>query len=234
MYIDESHAASTGQLDIVAETTLKQSDAKYPDDQFRQYLIHEPSACEGPYDLIMAIKSMPSNRIRRDVIRETWAKVDLLRGYRIKRIFLLGIENSTSLEKGEAAEFGDILQADFDESFHNLTYKDYFFLSWFKSQPCQTKFVFKGDDDILLNTFLLKQLLNKYQDRVSEPFMMGSVLRNSPRVTDKSSKYFVSGDQYRGAYYPPYVSGGGFVMTTSLALALAKSMTDYFKSKILQ
>ena len=64
----------------------------------------------------------------------------LHRGYRIKRIFLLGIENSTSVgSEGEAAEFGDILQADFDESFHNLTYKDYFFLSWFKSQPCQTK-----------------------------------------------------------------------------------------------
>ena len=48
--------------------------------------------------------------------------------------------------------------------------------------------MFKGDDDILLNTFLLKQLLAKYEDHVNEPFMMGSVLRNSPRVTDKSSK----------------------------------------------
>ena len=51
---------------------------------------------------------------------------------------------------------------------------------------------------------------------------------------ESSKKYFVSGDQYRGAYYPPYVSGGGFVMTTSLALALAKSMADYFQSKSLQ
>ena len=86
-------------------------------------------------------------------------------------------------------------------------------LFWQNRNQCIFRFVFKGDDDILLNTFLLKatglsisvfrkagyisastyrtpnqQLLNKYQDRVSEPFMMGSVLRNSPRVTDQSSK----------------------------------------------
>ena len=149
---------------------------------------------------------MPSNRERRETIRQTWAKTDLLADYKMKRIFILGIEHDNDHNvTHEAEEFGDILQADFGENFHNLTYKDYFFLSWFESQSCQTKwvkswhtdvllyvwifrFVFKGDDDILLNTFLLKQLLGKYDDHVNEPFMMGSVLRNSPRVTDKSSK----------------------------------------------
>lgn len=43
-------------------------------------------------------------------------------------------------------------------------------------------------------------------------------------------QYFVSGEQYGAAYYPPYVSGGGFVMTTSLALALAKAMSAYFNT----
>lgn len=230
VYIDESHTDVTLQLSKQLEnkSAVILGTSKQTDNHFRQYLLEEPSKCTGHYDLIMAIKSMPSNRDRRDTIRQTWAKTDLMADYKIKRIFLLGRENSTLSVSDEATEFGDILQADFGENFHNLTYKDYFFLSWFESQSCQTKFVFKGDDDILLNTFLLKQLLNKYQDHVKEPFMMGSVLRNSPRVTDKSSKYFVSGDQYRAAYYPPYVSGGGFVMTTSLALALAKAMSKYF------
>jgi len=129
----------------------------------------------------------------------------------------------------EAETFGDILQANFDESFHNLTYKDYFFLSWFKEEECETKFIFKGDDDILLNTFLLKQLLGRYQDHIDKPFMMGSVLRNSPRVTNEKSKYFVSDMQYAPAYYPPYVSGGGFVMTTSLALTLTLTMSMLLK-----
>ena len=157
-----------------------------------KFLLLEPKPCEpGGYDLVMGIKSMPSNRIRRDTIRNTWAKTTLLPDYRIKRVFILGLEDDSDSGDeiaNEARLFGDILQADFNEGFHNLTYKDYFFLSWFKSQTCRTKFLFKGDDDILLNTFLLKQLLNRYQDHVDEPFIMGSVLRNSPRVTDKSSK----------------------------------------------
>ena len=87
---------------------------------------------------------MPSNRDRRDTIRQTWAKTDLIADYKIKRIFLLGRENLTTTThlssiSDEAMEFGDILQADFGENFHNLTYKDYFFLSWFESQSCQTK-----------------------------------------------------------------------------------------------
>ena len=90
----------------------------------------------------LAIKSMPSNRERRDTIRQTWAKTDLLADYKMKRIFILGIEkhdNHHHNVTSEAEEFGDILQADFGENFHNLTYKDYFFLSWFESQSCQTK-----------------------------------------------------------------------------------------------
>ena len=103
----------------------------------------------------LAIKSMPSNRDRRDTIRQTWAKTDLMADYKIKRIFLLGKENSTTTThlnvSDEATEYGDILQADFGENFHNLTYKDYFFLSWFESQSCQTKWVDDSTTPMVMN-----------------------------------------------------------------------------------
>ena len=50
------------------------------------------------------------------------------------------------------------------------------------------RFIFKGDDDIFLNRFLLKELLDKYNYADDEDIIIGSVLRNSPRIENESSK----------------------------------------------
>ena len=43
---------------------------------------------------------------------------------------------------------------------------------------------------------------------------VGSVLYPSPRITDPRSKYYVSTNLWSEKYYPPYVSGGGFLMSS--------------------
>jgi len=50
------------------------------------------------------------------------------------------------------------------------------------------RFIFKGDDDIFLNRFLLKELLDQYEVNDAADIVIGSVLRNSPRVTNHTSK----------------------------------------------
>ena len=46
---------------------------------------------------------------------------------------------------------------------------------------------------------------------------VGSVLYPSPRITDPKSKYYVSTNLWSEKYYPPYVSGGGFLMSSLIS-----------------
>ena len=42
---------------------------------------------------------------------------------------------------------------------------------------------------------------------------MGNAMWTSVHIEDDRSKYHVSRTQYRGKYYPPYCSGGGYVLS---------------------
>ena len=46
-------------------------------------------------------------------------------------------------------KYNDILLGDFDDSFHNLTYKDSMFFTWARFDCPDLAYIFKGDDDTL-------------------------------------------------------------------------------------
>ena len=84
----------------------------------------------------------------------------------------------------------------------------------------RSEFVFKGDDDIMVNSFMLHGLLNTLDPTI--PAVYGSRLIHSPRIKNPRSKYFVDKSYWPEDYYPDYVSGGGFVITNSTIFAIAK------------
>ena len=59
----------------------------------------------------------------------------------------------------------------------------------------------------------------------------GSVLYPSPRIKDPKSKYYVPSKLWPEKYYPPYVSGGGFLMSSVVAKKIFE--VKYFKFCIL-
>ena len=61
---------------------------------------------------------------------------------------------------------------------------------------------------------LVKSAKNK------DDIFIGSVLDGSPAVRDDWSKYYTPRSLYRDNYYPVYVSGGGYVMSTRIASKL--------------
>ena len=69
----------------------------------------------------------------------------------MKVVFLLANKNLNQIS-AEAATYDDILAGDFLDSFHNLTFKDSMLMTW-AIEKCPSKFIFKGDDDILLNPY---------------------------------------------------------------------------------
>ncbi|XP_024138627.1 N-acetyllactosaminide beta-1,3-N-acetylglucosaminyltransferase 2 [Oryzias melastigma] len=191
--------------------------------------------------ILFAIKSSELNIKNRQAIRQTWGQVGWVQGQKnssneeeevggyVRRVFLLGKENSqlSSLDlsdmlHAENRRYGDILQWDFEDTFFNLTLKDVLFWSWFSRSCGQTLFVFKGDDDVFVNTpkliSYLHEELKKPQARMTE-FMVGDVIGNAMPIRSKTSKYFIPDSFYKGIY-PSYAGGGGVVYSGQLARRL--------------
>ena len=181
---------------------------------------------ENDIFLLMMVKSACGLKDRRDAIRKTWgdenwAKVNL--GVNIRRFFLLGDCTSDELRKAvaeEDKEYGDILQWNFFDSFRNLTLKDCLFLQWYARYCEGVPYIFKGDDDVFVNTKNIVKLLKNLPVSNRDDLFMGSVLDGSPRILDPTWKYYVSYNLYPEKIYPPYVSGGGFVMSNKMAVRL--------------
>jgi len=156
---------------------------------------------------------------------------EVLGGY-VRRVFLLGKEDDqlsmdmSDLLKTESKHYGDILQWDFKDTFFNLTLKDVLFWSWFSRHCHRIHFVFKGDDDVFVNTpklitYLQSQLKKSQALNTLEDFMVGEVIGSAKPNRVKSSKYFIPDTFYKG-FYPLYPGGGGLVYSGLLAKRLYK------------
>ncbi len=193
--------------------------------------------------LLFAIKTTELNFKNRQAIRHTWGKVGWVAGQErsngeggehggyVRRVFLLAREdpeelgaNLTEVLQMESEHYGDILQWDFKETFFNLTLKDILFWSWFSRSCSQTQFVFKGDDDVFVNT---PKLITYLQDQLEQPqaqetikdFMIGDVIGAARPNRVGESKYFIPDGFYKGLY-PAYAGGGGVVYSGLLTKRL--------------
>lgn len=145
----------------------------------------------------------------------------------IKRVFLLADSQNKYYEpllQEEFNEYHDILQGDFIDSFRNLTLKDIMFLNWQQVYCPSVQFIFKGDDDVFVNIFNVLKYIESQNTETQRNLFTGSVLYPSPRITNPKSKYYVSSNLWSEKYYPPYVSGGGFIMSSYIAAQIFEVM----------
>ncbi|KAG7517270.1 hypothetical protein JOB18_003098 [Solea senegalensis] len=192
--------------------------------------------------LLLAIKSTELNFKNRQAIRKTWGQAGWVSGQSskgeegggyVRRIFLLGRENYDDLGgnplellQRESELYGDILQWDFLDTFFNLTLKDVLLWKWFSRYCSRTRFVFKGDDDVFVNTvkmitYLQDQLNEPQADKEMKNFMVGYVIGGASPKRNNRSKYFIPESFYRGLY-PAYASGGGVIYSGQLTKRLHK------------
>ncbi|XP_068571422.1 N-acetyllactosaminide beta-1,3-N-acetylglucosaminyltransferase 2 [Cebidichthys violaceus] len=195
--------------------------------------------------LLLAIKSTEQNFKNRQAIRQTWGQARWVAGQwrkgkvggegegggYVRRVFLLGKGreedvgvSSSDLLQIESERYGDILQWDFRDTFFNLTLKDVLFWSWFSHSCNRTLFVFKGDDDVFVNTpkmmmYLQDQLRKPQAHKTIEDFMVGDVIVGGLPNRVNQSKYFIPDSFYKGLY-PLYAGGGGVVYSGLLTKRL--------------
>ncbi|XP_048093060.1 N-acetyllactosaminide beta-1,3-N-acetylglucosaminyltransferase 4-like [Alosa alosa] len=185
-----------------------------------------PSPCEDDLYLLLAVKSTAMHVDRRAAVRNTWGNAGKIQGRRVKLVFLMG--RSYDLVQGhdlqpllqrESNRYGDILQWDFVDKFLNLTRKEVGFLSWFSRMCNSTQFVLKGDDDVFVNTENLVEFLTDHKP-VNHLFV-GYIHDPELPIRDRNSKYFVPVEMYpAGKLYPPFPSGGGYLMSQQTMLRL--------------
>lgn len=188
-------------------------------------LINHPEKCKGDIYLLMVIKSVATQHDRRDAIRKTWGKEQVIDGKRIKTLFLLGKSSNEAerqhhqkLVEFEDQIYGDILQWDFLDSFFNLTLKETHFLKWFHTYCPNVQYIFKGDDDVFVsinNILEFLELSNHGKD-----LFVGDVIFKAKPIRRKDNKYYIPDTLYNKTHYPPYAGGGGFIMNAALARRL--------------
>ena len=181
---------------------------------------------ESDVFMLMVIKSACGLAVRRNAIRATWGDkswIEKNAGVKVKLFFLLGDCTNDRTRKAlieENKKHSDILQWQFFDSFRNLTLKECLFLQWYARTCRNVPYIFKGDDDVFVNVKNIVKFLKELPFESRKDLFRGSVLNGSPRILDPSWKYYVSYNLYPEKYYPPYVSGGGFIMSSSVAVRL--------------
>ncbi|XP_076597280.1 UDP-GlcNAc:betaGal beta-1,3-N-acetylglucosaminyltransferase 7, like [Chaetodon auriga] len=191
-------------------------------------LINHPEKCaDGEVHLLMVVKSVIEQHDRREAVRKTWGKEHTVDGKKIRTLFLLGspttgkdTKNLQKLIEYEDLIYGDILQWDFMDTFFNLTLKEVNFLKWFDIYCSGVRFIFKGDDDVFVNTHNLLELIGfKVEDRKQADLFVGDTISKAIPIRNRQSKYYIPKELYDKPY-PPYVGGGGFLMSSQLARRL--------------
>ncbi|XP_056670594.1 beta-1,3-galactosyltransferase 2-like [Monodelphis domestica] len=183
------------------------------------FLIPEEDKCKEttPF-LVFLICTTENERLKRDNIRKTWGNESLVPGFSVVRLFMLGVQKHGSTEaiKEESRMYRDIIQQDFQDTYHNLTLKVLMGMKWVASYCPNAQFVMKTDSDMFVNTeYLIQKLLATIS--TSKLYFTGFPMRKYHPIRNKNSKWYMPLEVYPESFYPDFCSGTGYVFSGRLA-----------------
>ena len=163
-------------------------------------------------DLLVVITSSHDHRINRQSLRDSWLTYSQNNTSNMRYIFILGETSDIALFQKlikEAEEYKDIVIANFQDTYRNLTLKTIAGFHWANNHCPHAQFVMKTDDDIYVNILgLLDVLMHKEKD-----FSLGKLRKDAPPLRIKHSKWYISYKDYPKTTYPDYYSGSGYVLS---------------------
>lgn len=189
-------------------------------------LMDQPDICKEPPFLLLAVKSLAPHFDRRQAIRQSWGSAGVVANMTVVTVFLMG--NAAAMDyhpdlaemvKYESQRHKDMVQWDFRDSFFNLTVKELLFLEWIQTRCPSARYIFKGDDDVFVNTYRILNFLKGLSGPKARDLFVGDVITNAGPHRDKKVKYFVPESIYAGSY-PPYAGGGGYLYSGDIATRL--------------
>ncbi|XP_007670236.1 N-acetyllactosaminide beta-1,3-N-acetylglucosaminyltransferase 2 [Ornithorhynchus anatinus] len=232
-----SNASVLNSCEPDASVTSAIKDFESLPDRFKDYLLYlrcrnysllvdQPNKCKRKPFLLLAIKSLTPHFDRRQAIRESWGKETNGGNQTVVRVFLLGqtppednFPDLSDMLKFESEHHQDILLWNYRDTFFNLTLKEVLFLKWVSTSCPEAQFIFKGDDDVFVNTHQILDYLNSLTKDKAKDLFIGDVIKDAGPHREKKLKYYIPESVYEGPY-PPYAGGGGFLYSGHLALRL--------------
>lgn len=167
--------------------------------------------------VVILVKSAASNYERRELIRNTWAGAgNITKNVRV--VFLLGLPIHGNLAvRQESTEHGDIIQEDFKDNYHNNTIKMIMGYKWAVSNCKSADYLFFVDDDYFVNIKNLVQYVSSRNQNEKHKLFSGTLLPHSTPFRVNGSKWYVPWEDYPFDRWPPYLAGGAYFVSMSLA-----------------
>lgn len=155
--------------------------------------------------LLMLVLSAPTHFDHREAIRNTWGHHE---SPDVAVAFLLGNSQNQAIEDRLTAEntlYGDLIRGHFFDSYDNLTLKTVSMLEWSWKHCAKAKFLLKADDDMFIN---VPKLVEFVKARVNvKRSIFGRLADGWPALRDRSSKWYVSWEEYGLDRYPTFTTG---------------------------
>ncbi|KAK3095648.1 hypothetical protein FSP39_017128 [Pinctada imbricata] len=164
--------------------------------------------------VVILVKSAFENIKKRNAIRSTWGNVTEYRK-EVRLVFLLGFSNKgkENVTK-EYEQHKDIVCEDFMDTYWNNTHKMIMGFKWSVTHCSDSKFFFFVDDDYFVN---VDALLSYVRNEKEKDLFTGFLLSRSQPYRDFGGKWYVSVDDYPHNHYPPYLAGGAYITSLSVA-----------------
>ncbi|XP_060082712.1 beta-1,3-galactosyltransferase brn-like [Ylistrum balloti] len=181
--------------------------------------IHKPEKCkfysQKGARLAILVKSAAQNWYRRHTVRTTWAKVHP--GV-IKVVFLVAYNKSVQgMIDYEADFYKDIIQENFQDAYFNNTLKTVMAFNWAMESCADANYYLFVDDDHFVNVPGLVQFIKSLSRDTQENLFLGFLISCGEPERSKTSKWQISLELYPFDLWPPYLAGGAFVTSFSVA-----------------
>ncbi|ESP01951.1 hypothetical protein LOTGIDRAFT_111415 [Lottia gigantea] len=207
-------------------------------------LLYEPIFLMNPFQacsdktvkMLVYVHSAQGNLRKRLAIRKTWGSSDNLNKYKAKIVFVSGMsDNFTIADKlnMENKRYGDILQANFHDTYKNLTMKAKSAITWISKYCKNITYVLKTDDD----TFVHLERLQKYivtletKSRPVTDLLACNIFKNHNPMRNKNSKNYISKRKYPWDKWPPFCQGMAYLMSFDLIHKLNEGVRNPTKNQ---
>jgi len=207
----------------------------------RRFIVNNVHLCDPVVDddgmtsfpvYVVIVHSRPGQRgrMQRDAIRVTWGSPLHRRVAEpdIRLAFMLGRDRECSgvvdspcseAVRRESRLYGDVIAADFDDTYRNLSLKSLSGLVWARRHCRAAGYIVKADDDVYMRPELLPQL-HQLTSHSSDHVIIGSLNVNS--TVQRRGLWRVDERAFPASVFPPYCSGNVYAMTSSVADRLLK------------
>ena len=201
-----------------------------------KYMITPKQSCNHDTYMVILVHSFHPYYDRRTAIRSTWGGAATgshmwprrTINKKVKLFFILGthplISMNSEIQK-ESKQYDDIIQGNFFDAYVNMTLKSLLGLKYVSEYCKDVKYMFKSDDDMIVNIPYLLEILEQKQLHRS---IMGPL--NTGSMVFRVGKWKINARDFPFISYPPYESGSGYVITNDIVRELynASHYVRYF------